>query len=73
MSYTHPYILLEEHTATAGTFRNKRCPPLADLVAAYALTDAYHFLHPNVQYSPSLSFEESRRDPAWTEPTFPPS
>ena len=34
---------------TAGTFRNKRCPPLADLVAAYDLTDGFYSLHPNVQ------------------------
>ena len=34
---------------TAGTFRNKRCPPLADLVAAYDLTDGFYSLHPKVQ------------------------
>ena len=34
---------------TAGNFRNKRCPPLADLVAAFGLTDGFPYLHPNIQ------------------------
>ena len=34
---------------TAGNFRNKQCPPLADLVAAFGLTDSFPHLHPNTQ------------------------
>ena len=59
---------------TAGTFRNKRCPPLADLVAAYDLTDGFYSLHPNV---PSFTFFRrntpgSRLDRAYIPPQLLP-
>ena len=59
---------------TAGVFRNKRCPPLADLVAAYRLVDAFAFLTPAMA---SFTFFRrntpgSRLDRAYLPPTIAP-
>ena len=45
-------VLLVEDTA--ANFYNKRCPPLADLVAAFHLTDAFPHLYP--QGLPAFTF-----------------